>query len=481
MRECREDELTMTLIQIQKVSPRRTHSQKLAIINDRQSDPWFGVQIEQHDDVCIVSKPSVGALSVLNNEELVVFHLYQENLAELDAAHDSIGLFLTQLGYKNEEVRLTTETYLSRFERDGWLRSSPPANDSKPLTSIYFTVTRACDLACPYCYQGLSNRNGTEMLVAEAEIALDRIKAVNPDCLVVVTGGEPFNHSSIFEILDHVEARGFRFSILSNGTYIDEEKAERLHAYQGLQSIQLSIDGITESTHAMTRGKGHLEKVMRAFDSLVRHGLPFSVAPTMHNGNLHELYDIAVLTMKNGGWFTPNNLRQFPHKGLDFSLIRLSNDKCLDTLRDINRRLIGTFGFEYIAKIKAKHSAPDVCSETIPNSRFICGMAHSLMDLDWNGDLYPCHLTKDKSLILGNLFKEDFDIVFGRIMDRKIRVRSHEIPKCSGCHFVSTCGGGCRAGAWFGNGSLAREDDLCDLNYESSLRQVLGEAKGLPA
>ena len=76
-------------------------------------------------------------------------------------------------------------------------------------------------------------------------------------------------------------------------------------------------------------------------------------------------------------------------------------------------------------------------------------------------------------MVLGNLFEEEWSDIFQRAVDREIRVMAHDIPKCSGCKFVGTCGGGCRAGAYFAYGSMAREDDLCHLNYSSNIRKLL--------
>jgi radical SAM protein with 4Fe4S-binding SPASM domain len=316
------------------------------------------------------------------------------------------------------------------------------------------------------------------MTLEQANLALDKIKAVNPNCKMVVTGGEPFSHPQIFEILDAMDARGFTMVILTNGTYITDEAAARLKVLKGLLQVQMSLDGITEETHAFTRGKGHFAKAMRALESMIAHKLPFVLSPTMHSRNLHELYDIAALALANGGWCSPNNLREFPHEGLNFEHVQLSNDDCLEVLADMNRRLIAKFGIVRMAELSTRYKGSSVCSATEPNATFICGMAYSLMDLDWNGDLYPCHLSKAPELILGNLFEEEFETIFKRVAERGIRVESHEMPKCSSCKFVSTCGGGCRAGAWFTYGTLAREDGLCELNYSSQLRRLLIGATG---
>jgi radical SAM protein with 4Fe4S-binding SPASM domain len=431
------------------------------------------VEVESHGDVFILSKPTVGALSVVDQRDLVAFQLFyllRHNLAD---AHACVQSLYSSLVDDDAIARSLATALVARLTRDGWTRTDLPRPDLEPLQAIYFTVTRRCDLACPYCYQGLANRSGTEMSLEQSRISLEKIGRVNRSCKIIVTGGEPFTHPAIFDILDEIDSRGFRSVVLTNGTFLDDSAVRRLRAMKGLLQLQMSLDGITEETHALTRGRGHFAKVMSAIDNVINQGLPFVLAPTMHNGNLHEIYDIAALAIANGGWCSPNNLREFPHEGLNFTRVHLSNEACLDALYDMNRRLIERFGLARMAELSTQYKGPSVCSVMEPNANFICGMGHSLMDLDWNGDVYPCHLSKGPELILGNLFVDDFDAIFSRVKDRRIRVQSHEIPKCSSCKFVSTCGGGCRAGAWFAHGSLSREDGLCDLNYSSRLRSIL--------
>jgi len=133
------------------------------------------------------------------------------------------------------------------------------------------------------------------------------------------------------------------------------------------------------------------------------------------------------------------------------------------------------YGLARLSELANQYASvePEVCSITQPNSTFICGMAHALMDIDWNGDVYPCHLSKGPDLRIGNIFQEDFDAIFRRVEAKGIRVKSHEIEKCSGCKFTSTCAGGCRAGAWFTYGTLEHADDSCDVHYDAYLHRLL--------
>jgi radical SAM protein with 4Fe4S-binding SPASM domain len=190
---------------------------------------------------------------------------------------------------------------------------------------------------------------------------------------------------------------------------------------------------------------------------------------------MHELDAIGELAVANGGWLSPNQLKELPHAGLNYTNLAMSSDGLLQALSRLNHHLIEKYGLATIVELSQRYSGsdPEVCSVTSPNSTFICGMAHSLVDIDWNGDVYPCHLSKGPDLKIGNVFQEDFTKIFERVEQRGIRVKSNEIEKCSGCKFVSNCAGGCRAGAWFTYGTLEHEDELCDLNYSSHLRRLL--------
>lgn len=437
----------------------------------REDDHRDKVNVEVHGDTYVVFKPAVGAVSALNKYDYLAFNAFIAS----DGDREAVARCYAQMGVPEEKARGRADKLAAKLESDGWMRTELPNPEQVPLMSAYLTVTRWCDLGCPYCYQGLNDRNNTDMTFEQARVALERIQAVNPNCQINVTGGEPFSHNRIFDILDLIDEMGFPFIILSNGTYVDEKAASHLKSLKNLKYIQISIDGITEETHALTRGEGHFHKAMAAFQSVVDQGLEFRLAPTVHEANVHELPKIAELAMENGGWISPNQLKELPHAGLNYDHVTLSNQAMDDALKTTNQHLIERFGMAAVLERSRKGSQwdPEVCSVTQPNSRFICGMAHSLVDIDWNGDVYPCHLSKGPELVIGNIFEEDWDTIFQRVEDRGIRVNSHEIEQCSGCKFVSNCAGGCRAGAWFHYGTFESPDEVCELNYSSYLSRLL--------
>jgi radical SAM protein with 4Fe4S-binding SPASM domain len=459
---------------------------KTALIENRQirlhapgDRPWEHdadnhrdrINVEQYDDTFVVYKPSIGALSAMDETDYVSFNVFMA----ADGDRDALARYLVQMGQSERSAAANAARLSEKFTLDGWTRTELPKTEDAPLLSVYFTVTRYCDLTCPYCYQGLNNRANTEMTLDQVRLTLGRIKDVNPDCQICVTGGEPFSHPQIHEILDIIDDHGFPIVILSNGTFIDDVAAAHLKRLKRFRYIQISLDGITEETHALTRGKDHFPKAMAAIHSIIDQGLPFKLAPTLHNGNMQDLPAIADLAISHGGWVSPNQLKELPHPGLNYTNVAMSSDGLIQALRTVNEHLVKKFGMQRFMELSlqyAKHD-PEVCSVASPNSKFICGMGHSLLDIDWNGDVYPCHLNKGPELLIGNIFQEDFAAIFQRVADRGLRVMSNEIEKCSGCKFVSNCSGGCRAGAYFNYGTLEHEDELCDINYASHLRRLL--------
>jgi radical SAM protein with 4Fe4S-binding SPASM domain len=254
--------------------------------------------------------------------------------------------------------------------------------------------------------------------------------------------------------LKEVETKGFPFVILSNGTKIVSSVAKKLLDFKNLRFVQISLDGITEAVHSITRGKG-FEETMAAIRALSDHNLPFFITPTVHKRNAHELFRLKLFAHENGGEFRANVMKVFPYAASQD--LALSPEQSYDIITEMAERIIREFGDEaardFINGVKT-----DLGSFTP-----ICGVAEGLIDLDWNGDVYPCQALKIKELKLGNLKTDSFDRISEKVREMGIRVPANKLSKCRKCKFVGVCGGGCRASAYYAHGSFEREDEQCSL------------------
>lgn len=422
-------------------------------------------QIERCGGGYLLSNPSIGALSILHAEESLLFILLSASNGETR----KLERFLIDLNYDETTAHEKTAAFLKKLDRDGWNRTTLEPPDSKPLHAAYVAITLRCNLKCPYCFQAFESRSAMDMEEAVFARITDEVKTTNPDCEIIITGGEPFLTRRIFDYLDLLDASELRFSILTNGTLITDRIARRLGAYQRLTKVQVSIDGITESTNAITRGKGSLPKILAGIHSLRNHGIPLALAPTIHSKNLHELEDLARFALSIGAEFSPNNLRLSAHD--QRSDLSINDMAAYEALKELNLRLAAETSTRHSP---AGKSTPDHTPSCRREPKLLCGMARTLVSIDYNGDVYPCHLLAAKELKLGNIMVNRIREIIDGAEARRVRISATQISKCKTCKFVALCGGGCRAGAYYSFGSLSREDNLCDVLYRSFTDKFIG-------
>ena len=236
----------------------------------------------------------------------------------------------------------------------------------------------------------------------------------------------------------------------------------------GLENIQISIDGATREVHATTRGET-FDCVMRGINSVANYLLPFSLAPTVHNGNVHEIGDIAYLAYSNDGDITPNNLRNIP--GNNMEGLRLSPSNLIEALRLIGhaQRSFGLqeLGKQDVRKEKSRESGSPVYRKTV------CGAGRSVVAIDYKGNVFPCHVLERSEMQIGNALKDEWAAILSSAERLGVRCSSFDIPKCNSCHFATTCAGGCRADAFFHNGTFLAQDSLCETMYDLNMKTLM--------
>lgn len=96
---------------------------------------------------------------------------------------------------------------------------------------VAFNLTKRCNLSCAHCYldaEILKNGSTDELSTSEVKQAIDEIAAVGPDCMIVLTGGEPLLRPDIEELAAHASARGLMVVIGSNGITLTPHRVKSL-------------------------------------------------------------------------------------------------------------------------------------------------------------------------------------------------------------------------------------------------------------
>ena len=167
---------------------------------------------------------------------------------------------------------------------------------------VSWNLTYRCNLACEHCYldAGGTPQVGTENFADRSELGteecfrvIDDIAAFAPECLTILTGGEPLLRRDILEIVRRAAERELWVVVGTNGVRITENVARRL-AEAGARGLSLSLDALDPDRHDHFRKvRGAWKNTVEGAEILNRTGLPFIVQTTAGSHNLGELDAIA--------------------------------------------------------------------------------------------------------------------------------------------------------------------------------------------
>ena len=278
---------------------------------------------------------------------------------------------------------------------------------------------------------------------------------------VTLTGGEVFTRPDIFELIDSIIENRMRYSILTNGTLIDEEtiaafgvKKRRIR----LDSIQVSIDGSCPEVHNLSR-PGSFGRAIHGLELLVKNRFPVTVRVTISKHNMYDLENIAELLLDDIGLpsFTNNEASPIGAGCTYENEIALDH---VDTLRvglqleNLQRKYPGriTANAGPLAKLRMYREMEDARRKGQCTGRWkmgylsSCGGVFSKLGILHDGSIVPCSMLHD--LTMGNMLTDDMlDLWRNSSVIKEVRERYvvplSKIPACMNCEWVEYCNGGC--------------------------------------
>jgi len=365
---------------------------------------------------------------------------------------------------------------------------------------ISWNLTYRCNLACEHCYldAGAKPLVGTDNFADRSELGteecfrvIDEIAAFAPECLTILTGGEPLLRRDILEIVQRAAERELWVVVGTNGVRITENVARRL-AEAGARGLSLSLDALDPERHDRFRKvRGAWQNTVEGAEILNRTGLPFIVQTTAGSHNLGELEAIAdyahdrlAAKVWNLYFLVPTGRGQFVS---DMSPEQY--DQVLASLYRIQRKYAGRMlvnakcAPHYIKTVLEQSGAgtspfgatgtPATAFETAeggaswPGQSPIrtysggaggCPAGTHYMGIRPNGDVTPCPYLPVFAGTLRQSSLEDLWTSSG--LFTTIRRRTSLGGRCGDCEMNGHCGG-CRARAYGMTDDLMAEDPLC--------------------
>lgn len=155
---------------------------------------------------------------------------------------------------------------------------NPPELELATLDTLWLQVTGTlCNIACLHCFItcGPKNHRHEMMTIEQVRAILDEAykQGVRE---YYFTGGEPFLHPNIRELITLTLAQG-PLTILTNGILIDDEMAawlgQTFRTAPYSFDLRVSLDGYTAEDNDKIRGKGTFERIIAGIKRLAMHGV----------------------------------------------------------------------------------------------------------------------------------------------------------------------------------------------------------------
>ena len=348
---------------------------------------------------------------------------------------------------------------------------------------VSWNLTYRCNLACEHCYldAGGTPQVGTENFADRSELGteecfrvIDEIAAFAPECITILTGGEPLLRRDILEIVRRASERGLWVVVGTNGVRITENVAKRL-AEAGARGLSLSLDALDPDRHdGFRKVRGAWRNTVEGAQILNKTGLPFIVQTTAGSHNLGELdaiadfaHDRLAAKVWNLYFLVPTGRGQFVS-----DITPAQYDEVLASLYRIqqkyNRRMLvnAKCAPHYIKTVleNARRPSPRIQDGPLVQIRTYSGGAGGCpagthyMGIRPNGDVTPCPYLP---VFAGTLRNSSLaDLWTSSELFTGIRRRTSLGGRCGECEMNGHCGG-CRARAYGMTGDLMAEDPLC--------------------
>jgi radical SAM protein with 4Fe4S-binding SPASM domain len=351
---------------------------------------------------------------------------------EFDDVPDSVMpkiIDFLETAVKNEYVQINEYPIPSKGQVKGNIKYITPVR-------VLFELTSSCNLKCVHCYGDYGKSLENELDKNQIIMLLSKLHEMGTEGLNI-TGGETLLRKDLLEILDFCYGK-FSFSLLTNGTLIDDKFSEKFSKYIN-SPIQISLYGCDPKTHdAITGVQGSFSKTIKGIKSMAARNVYVIVAYLYRGGNPDEVKkiarfcsDLGISMLRVGSFVKLGRGKDLEWEVPEKEFITVS--KILKKLRE-----------EYDGKMDIQLWSPggemsleeDIVQKE--NQKHLkCHIGTYFIVIAPNGDLLPCGLIRWP---YGNLLRDDFETLFSADYSRFFSdINAPSKLLCGNCRFLYIC------------------------------------------
>lgn len=359
------------------------------------------------------------------------------------------------------------------------------SRDKKPV--IVWNITRRCNLSCVHCYSQSENRDYQGELTTDQGLALLDDLAQFGVPVVLFSGGEPLLRNDLCILIEHARSLGLRTVISTNGTLIDEAKAERF-AQIGLSYIGISLDGMKETNDKFRGRQGAFDAALTAIRHCQKAGVKVGLRFTINRRNVADIPDIFKLLIDENiprvcfyHLVYAGRGSRLMRDDLDHTQTRNVVDLIIDRTAEMHRQGLS----KEVLTVDNHTDGPYLYLRLLREGQI--GRAEQVIQLlqmnggnssgigigcvSWDGSVHPDQFWRHHSF--GNVRERKFSEIWTDISDplmAKLKDRKPYLEdRCAACRFLDVCNGNFRVRAEAATGSLWAPDPACYLTDDEIL------------
>ncbi|MCD6233154.1 radical SAM protein [bacterium] len=331
-----------------------------------------------------------------------------------------------------------------------------------PYRKALLQITERCNLHCAHCFVSAGDYGDMISIRTIRNVVIPRLK----ECRVIsvtLTGGEPFVHHEIIEIVRLLRDANIRVGICTNGTSISQSQIEALAKISNVH-LNVSLDGFRPESHGKFRGdKTSFVKTIETIRRLSEYRLLQGLLVTPNNlAEIHEYVELCEFAIRNGATYVLMNPLSSMGRGVRAQKTLKAPDEVMRQIKEITSPFSDCIQVVYI-RFPNDQKLPLIACE-----------AGNIIYVFVHGELTVCpylvfaaktpqSLYKPQEFIVGNIFK-DTDIA-DKLDAYKFheRYRLGDNPTCKNCSLSFQCGKGCPAAIIASGQQIEGLDPICSM------------------
>ena len=331
------------------------------------------------------------------------------------------------------------------------------------LSIVSWNVTGRCNLSCAHCYlpahMDKGGRNHHELNTEEALRVIEQIALVNPEVMLILSGGEPLLREDIFELAAYASGRGLMVVLGSNGLLIDKRIVSSL-LRSGVTGISISLDSVDPKIHDKVRSlEGAWQRAVWAISACRSAGLSVQINAVVTAENYRIIPDLIEYAHALGAKVFSPFFLVCTGKGEELTDI---TPQQYDVVLSCVAEAQGKYG-DMMVRTRCAPTFRRMLYQLNPDSPLLkmdagrCLAGRRYCRITPQGDVTPCPYMP---LSLGNVMETDFRDIWSH-SEVLLSLRSPQLKgKCGPCEFRQLCGG-CRARALALGNDYLEEDPWC--------------------